>query len=161
MSYRLINNIRDELEKIADKGLTAGNLDTAYKLVDMLKDMENIEYWKCKEDHFTENSYGYERESSGNSRRSDHEYSNANSGKHYVRGHYSREGERDTYSNYMDNKNSYRSAKSVDEKQNMLAALEEHLSVLSDELEGMSRDADCKEERAAISRFIQKLKEMI
>ena len=31
---------KDERDKIAEKGLNTGNLETAYKLIDMLKDME-------------------------------------------------------------------------------------------------------------------------
>ena len=42
MSYKLMQNIREELDKIAEKGLNTGNLETAYKLIDMLKDMENV-----------------------------------------------------------------------------------------------------------------------
>ena len=52
MSYKLMQNIREELDKIAEKGLNTGNLETAYKLIDMLKDMENVEYWKCKEGYY-------------------------------------------------------------------------------------------------------------
>ena len=52
MSYKLMQNIREELDKIAEKGLNTGNLETAYKLIDMLKDMENVEYWKCKEEYY-------------------------------------------------------------------------------------------------------------
>ena len=52
MSYKLMQNIREELDKIAEKGLNTGNLETAYKLIDMLKDMENLEYWKCKEGYY-------------------------------------------------------------------------------------------------------------
>lgn len=33
----------------------------------------------------------------------------------------------------------------MDCKQKMLAALEEHMDALTEELEGMSRDADCRE----------------
>ena len=53
MSYKLMQNIKDELDKIAEKGLNTGNLETAYKLIDMLKDMENVEYWKCKEEYYS------------------------------------------------------------------------------------------------------------
>ena len=52
MSYKLMQNIKDELDKIAEKGLNTGNLETAYKLIDMLKDMENVEYWKRKEEYY-------------------------------------------------------------------------------------------------------------
>ena len=52
MSYKLMQNIKDELDKIAEKGLNTGNLETAYKLIDMLKDMENVEYWKHKTEYY-------------------------------------------------------------------------------------------------------------
>lgn len=48
MSYKMMQNIHEELDKIAEKGLNTSNLETAYKLIDMWKDMENVEYWKCK-----------------------------------------------------------------------------------------------------------------
>lgn len=151
-NYRLMECIESELEKIADRGLTSGNLDTAFKLVDMLKDIENIEYWRRKEETFDSGYGGRER----------NDYSNRGTkGKHYVRGHYSRGEDDDSYSRYMNNKSSYRSAKNPNEKQSMVTALEEHLSDLTEELEGMNRDADCIEERAAISRFIQRLENMM
>lgn len=178
MSYKLMQNIKDELDKIAEKGLNTGNLETAYKLIDMLKDMENIEYWKCKEGYYeavlSEMEGEYSREGYSQARKRDsmgrysRNYDNDNSyrgtnGKHYVRGHYSRlngMGE-DTYSNYMDKKNSYRSGKNTDCKQRMLAALEEHMDSLSSELEEMSRDADCREEKETLGRYIRKLQDIV
>ena len=35
--------IEDEIGKIAEKGLNTGNLETAYKLIDMYKDTEKEE----------------------------------------------------------------------------------------------------------------------
>ena len=35
---RMLEVICDEIDKIAEKGLTTGNLETAYKLIDMYKD---------------------------------------------------------------------------------------------------------------------------
>ncbi len=35
--------VTEEIMKIADKGLTTGNLETAYKLIDMLKDLKTVE----------------------------------------------------------------------------------------------------------------------
>lgn len=67
----------------------------------------------------------------------------------------------DTYDNYMDKKNSYRSGKDMDCKQRMLAALEEHMDALTGELEEMSRDADCKEERETMRRYIDKIRGMM
>lgn len=183
MSYKLMQNIKDELDKIAEKGLNTGNLETAYKLIDMLKDMENVEYWKCKEGYYdavlAEMEGGYSQEGYSQARNRDSmgrysrdgmmpNYDSDNSyrgtrGKHYVRGHYSRangSGE-DTYSRYMDQKKSYRSGKDMDCKQRMLAALEEHMDALTGELEEMSRDADCKEERETMRRYIDKIRGMM
>ena len=177
MSYKLMQNIKDELDKIADKGLNTGNLETAYKLIDMLKDMENVEYWKTKSDYY--NTVLDEMEGGHSQRRypdsmipmqdglySQNGYDSGNSyrgtrGKHYVRGHYSRSNGMDTYDNYMDKKHSYRSAKDADCKQRMLAALEEHMDALTGELEEMSRDSDCREEKETIKRYLDKLRSVM
>lgn len=175
MSYKLMQNIKDELDKIADKGLNTGNLETAYKLIDMLKDMENVEYWKCKEGYYdtvlAEMEGGYSqarnRDSMGRySREGDYDRENSYRGtrsKHYVRGHYSRANgtTEDTYSNYMDKKNSYRAGKDTDCKQRMLAALEEHMDALTNELEEMSRDADCREEKDTMRRYVEKIRNIM
>lgn len=184
MSYKLMQNIKDELDKIAEKGLNTGNLETAYKLIDMLKDMENVEYWKCKEEYYStvqeqmEGDYSQagdysqrrNRDSMGRYSRTDGmmpEYDRGSSyarrGEHYVRGHYSRAtgAGNDSYSEYMDSKQSYRNGKSEDCKRRMLAALEEHMDALTEELKGMSDDAECREEREVISRYIDKLRKMM
>jgi len=87
----------------------------------------------------------------------------ARRGEHYVRGHYSRANGagNDSYSEYMDSKQSYRNGKSEDCKRRMLAALEEHMDALTEELGEMSKDADCREERETISRYIDKLRKMM
>ena len=43
----------------------------------------------------------------------------------------------------------------------MLAALEEHMDALTEELKGMSDDSECREEREVISRYIDKLRKMM
>lgn len=177
MTYKLMQLIQEELDKIADKGLNTANLDTAYKLIDMLKDMENVEYWKCKEDYYDtvqdamdESDYSSaarRRNAMGRYSRNRDAYDNNNSaarrGEHYVRGHYSRNDgcNRDSYGVYMDNKQSYRSGKSEESKRQMLASLEEHMDALTEELDEMCRDSDCREERETIERYIQKIKNII
>ena len=158
MSYKLMQNIREELDKIAEKGLNTGNLETAYKLIDMLKDMENLEYWKCKEGYYNavldEMEGGYSQNGEYSERRKrdsrgrysrddgmsmtayDDGSSYARRGEHYVKGHYSRGN-------------------------GMLAALEEHMDALTEELGDLSKDADCREERETISRYIEKLRKMM
>lgn len=51
---RLLEKICEELDKIAEKGLNTGNLETAYKLIDMYKDLKNTEYWEVKEAYYME-----------------------------------------------------------------------------------------------------------
>ncbi|HJA91909.1 MAG TPA: hypothetical protein H9717_02120 [Candidatus Eisenbergiella merdipullorum] len=183
MSYKLMQNIKDELDKIAEKGLNTGNLETAYKLIDMLKDMENVEYWKCKEEYYntvqeqmeggySEGDYSERRKRDSMGRYSradgmmpdyDRGSSYARRGEHYVRGHYSRANGagNDSYNEYMDSKQSYRNNKSEDCKRRMLAALEEHMDALTEELKGMSDDSECREEREVMKRYIDKLRNMM
>lgn len=48
----LCARIEDEISNIAEKGLTSGNLDTAFKLIDMYKDIKNTEYWDKKGEYY-------------------------------------------------------------------------------------------------------------
>lgn len=48
----LCARIEDELSKIADNGLTTGNLDMTYKLIDMYKDIKNTQYWDKKVEYY-------------------------------------------------------------------------------------------------------------
>ena len=50
--YRMGERIKEELDKIAEKGLNIGNLDHAYKLIDMYKDLKNVDYWEAKKDYY-------------------------------------------------------------------------------------------------------------
>ena len=49
---KLCGLIEDELKKVAEKGLNSGNLEVAYKLVDMYKDLKNTEYWDIKSEYY-------------------------------------------------------------------------------------------------------------
>ena len=49
---KLCELIETELQKIVDKGFTNTNLETAYKLVDMYKDLKNTEYWETKGEYY-------------------------------------------------------------------------------------------------------------
>ena len=43
MSYKLMQNIKEELDRIAEKGLNTSNLETAYKLYLLMNVMENVD----------------------------------------------------------------------------------------------------------------------
>lgn len=86
----------EELEEITRKGdLSAGDLDTAHKLTDTIKNIDKIQmledgdYSRTGEwEADTRGTYG----KGGDYRRGN---SYANRGRHYVRGHYSRNDGRD------------------------------------------------------------------
>ena len=44
--------VHDQLKQIKDMGITNSNVDSLYKLIDIEKDIENINYWKTKEDMY-------------------------------------------------------------------------------------------------------------
>lgn len=189
---RLCERLEMEAGKILDKyeksEMTTNALDSLYKIIDIMKDLDNMRYWdkKCEYydvilDEMQGGGYserGYSREGGNYSERRDsrgrysrtdgrmmpeysRESSYANRGEHYVRGHYSRDG-RDPYMDYMDEKQSYRnSGRSEDCKNRMLSALNEHLEGLTQRISEMGQDAECAEEREMLKRYIQKLQNMI
>ena len=79
--------IEEELGKIAEKGLNTSNLETAYKLIDMYKDIKNTEYWDTKCEYYE--TVLDEMRGGGSSYAMEHDYS----GRHRdSRGRYSRDG---------------------------------------------------------------------
>ena len=181
---KLCKIIEQELDKIAEKGLTTSNLETAYKLIDMYKDLKNTEYWEQKGEYYeyvlAEMQGGY---SEGGYAMMDDEYSLRNRKRDRM-GRYSREdgmmrdgqsmargGRRDNrgrgysmndggysmYDRYMDSKQSYRANQSMDGKQRLMDSLEEYMDDFTEKIKEMHRDADTPEEREMISKFMSKL----
>lgn len=184
---KLCKLIEEELGKIAEKGLTTSNLETAYKLVGMYKDLKNTEYWETKGEYYDtvlmemqggysqndgysmmEDDYamrGRKRDRMGRYSRDD-----GMGGQSYARGRggrgrgYSREGgysQNDggysMYDRYMDAKQSYRSNQSMDGKQKLMESLEDYMDDFTEKIKEMHRDAETGEERELISKFMTKL----
>lgn len=179
--------IEMELGKIAEKGLTTSNLETAYKLIDMYKDLKNTEYWETKGEYYdtvlmemqggySERDYammdddyamrGRKRDRMGRYSREDGMggQSYARGGRRDNRGRYSREGGYSMndggdymYNRYMDAKQSYRSNQSMDGKQKLMESLEDYMDDFTEKIKEMSRDADSAEERELINKFMNKL----
>lgn len=83
--YELKEKFEMELEELARKGeLGAGDLELAHKLTDTIKNIDKI--CALEEDGGYSEAGDYEGASYGRGS------SYANRGKHYVRGHYSRDG---------------------------------------------------------------------
>ena len=184
---KLCELIENELHKIAEKGLTTSNVDTAYKLVDMYKDLKNTDSWETKGEYYMavldEMQGGYsqndgysmtddysmrgrKRDRMGRYSREDGmmqddmSYARGRGGNNRGRNQYSRDGgysSNDGYSMYMDAKQSYRSNKSTDGKQRLMDSLEEYMDDFTEKIKEMHRDADTPEEREMISKFMSKL----
>ena len=183
---KLCELIESELSKIAEKGLTTSNLETAYKLVDMYKDLKNTEYWETKGEYYMtvldemqggysenyammDDDYsmrGRKRDRMGRYSRDDgmggQSMARGRDGRGGNRGRnqYSREGGysmNDGYSMYMDAKQSYRTNQSMDGKQRLMDSLEDYMDDFTEKIKEMHRDADTPEEREMISKFMNKL----
>jgi hypothetical protein len=184
---KLCELIESELGKIAEKGLTTSNLETAYKLVDMYKDLKNTEYWETKGEYYDyvlmemqggysenyammDDDYsmrGRKRDRMGRYSRDDgmggQSYARSRGGRDN-RGRYSRDGGYSMndggysmYDRYMDAKQSYRSNQSMDGKQKLMESLEDYMDDFTEKIKEMSRDADSAEERELINKFMNKL----
>lgn len=173
---QLMERICEEMRKISEKGLTTGNLDTAYKLVDMYKDLKNTEYWDTKGEYYMavldemQGGYSQADHSMRGYSRKDGMSHNSMGGGYSERRHrdsmgrysradgYSMAG--DHYDRYMYAKHSYRSGKSADSKREMMDTLDECMESITKKVEEMRRDADTPEEREMIDKYLRKLRNM-
>ena len=162
---KLCKVIEDELHKISEKGLNTGNLDTAYKLVDMYKDLKNTEYWDVKSDYYMETmSGGYSERGRKRDKMGRYSRDDGMRSEHYNRG-YSMDGGwhsgSDWYGEYMDSKHDYRASGNAPEcKQRLMNTLENYMDDFSRKMEEMLRDSDCAEERNTIKRYLEKIKNL-
>lgn len=122
--------ICEEIDKIAEKGLTTGNLDTAYKLIDMYKDLQTV---KGMEEYPEE------------SQRQMRHYSNS----------YGMDNRRMADYNYSQAKREYRYSKDMSSRKNVMDSLEQKMRELRTELKEMSKDSDFPEEREKIDKYVE------
>lgn len=133
---KLCDNVESELSAIVDRGLNANNIDSAYKLVDIYKNIKKI-------DEIGGYSGAYrKRDSMGRYTRDDgHSY-----------------GHDGNYSRYMDSKREYRENGSSYAKEHVMKTLSDYMDGFTHEIEELIRDADSPEERQAIQRYLNKVK---
>ena len=140
---KILEIVCDEMDKIAEKGLTTGNLETAYKLVDMYKDLKTVE---GMDEYYDDDEYSQARGRMRAKRDSMGRYS-----RRYDDGNSYNDGER----RYMDSKRIYRNDHSMASKQSMLADLDDFMADMHNKLKELKRDADTPEERETIDRYIK------
>ena len=150
---KMLEVVCEEIDKIAEKGLTTGNLDTAYKLIDMYKDLKTVE---GMDDYYDDERYSQARGRMRAKRDSMGRYS-----RRYEDGNSYNDDSAD-YSErrYMDSKRMYRNDHSMASKQTMIADLEDFMSEMHGKLKELKRDADTPEERDTIDKYIKMLERM-
>ena len=148
----MLEIICDEIDKIADKGLTTGNLETAYKLIDMYKDLKTVEGIEDYSDDEYSRARGRMREKRDSMGRYSRRYEDGNS--------YNEDGSDYYEKRYMDSKRMYRNDHSMASKQSMLSDLEDFMSEMSGKLKELKRDADTPEERETIEKYIKMIDRM-
>lgn len=159
--YKLQANIDEEIRKIAEKGFSTSNIDNAMKLVDMAKDIKNMEYWEVKKEYYDsvlEDMNSCSGLDGGSNGRNSGNYSSRRN-RRDSSGRYSRNDgrERDRWDEYIEAKHSFQTNKTDDCRSRMLIALEEKMDELTRELSDMANDSDCREERDVIRKYINKL----
>lgn len=97
-----LNDIKEklcrELEEYAMNDLSAGSLETIHKLTDTIKNINAIE----NEPGYSKDKYSRRYYNDGNSYTDNDEYSGY-SGRHWVRGHYSRAGAKELLMEELEN----------------------------------------------------------
>ena len=150
---KMLEVVCEEIDKIAEKGLTTGNLDTAYKLIDMYKDLKTVE---GMDDYYDDERYSQARGRMRAKRDSMGRYS-----RRYEDGNsYNDDGADYSERRYMDSKRMYRNDHSMASKQTMIADLEDFMSEMHRKLNELKRDADTPEERDTIDKYIKMLERM-
>ena len=155
--------IQKEIEQIACKELDTDTLDTLYKLVDIDKDLENIDYWNVKKEVMQmryEDYGGYSEGRYGNYGRR----GVPGSGRGRYRGGYS-EGEemledmRDNYGAYSESMSAYNRGNYNAGKDGM-KALEDTMELFTEFTQKMIQEAESPEEKQIIRKYLRKVGQM-
>lgn len=166
---RMQERICDELDKIAEKGLTTSNLETAYKLIDMYKDLKTVEAMEeagysetmAYENYpmsmaMDENSMARGRGRGRNAKR-DRMGRYSNDGMMYDDGMMNSRNYAEA--RYSQAKMDYRNSRAG--KQDVMGALDDKMRELRNELKEMSKDSDFPEERQQIDKYVNMLDKMM
>lgn len=154
-----------ELEEFSDEEeLDDKDLDILYKLVDIDKDLENIDYWKVKKEvmKMRYNNYGGY---------SDGGYSEGNYGRRGVpgtgRGRYRgySEGEemledmKESYGAYSESRNAY-SRGNYGAGQESMKALEDTMELFTEFTQKMIQEVDSPEAKQIVRKYLRRISQM-
>lgn len=154
--------IEQELEQITNTELNANNLDVVGKLIDIQKDLENIDYWNVKKEvmKMRYNNYGdYAEERYGNYGRR----GVPGTGRGRYRGHDDGdemiEDMHESYSAYSESRNAYNRG-NYSAGQDSMKALDDTMELFVEFTEKMVHEAETPEAKQIIRKHLRKISQM-
>jgi len=167
---KIKNLVCKELERFSDTELNGEDLDVLYKLIDIDKDLENIDYWKVKKEVMKMRYNNYGEYSEGGY--SEGGYS-GNYGRRgvpgtgrgrYRAGGYS-EGEemledmKQSYGAYSESRNAY-SRGNYNAGEDSMEALEDTMRLFTEFAQKMIQEVDSPEAKQIIRKHLRKISQM-
>lgn len=153
-----------ELEQFSDVDLTGDELDVLYKLVDIDKDLENIDYWKVKkevmkmryenygdypEGGYSEGRYGRRGvPGTGRGRYRDHD-----DGEDMI------EDMKESYSAYSESRSAYNRG-NYNAGEDSMEALEDTMRLFTEFAHKMIKEVDSPEAKQIIRKHLRKISQM-
>ena len=162
----LKEKVEDSLEKATNDGITVGNVDYIFKLVDIHKDLENEKYWKDKKEAIKmqyRGNYGRRMRDSRGRFMEGGNYDRDNYGRdNYFRNYRGHDliDEMDAYyGNYSEGRDSYGRG-NYGSKQETLESLTAMLQSVVEFMGMLKQEAGSQEEVDLIKRYAQTLSDM-
>lgn len=162
--HKLLGRVEEQLENIADKGLSSSNLDVAYKLIDIYKDIYEAKYYKSETKEENEERYGL-RSRDGRGRYMDNDYDRYERDRNDRKLYYNiddrteRQIERmkEGMENYNEGRNRYRGG---DSEQRMVDGIEMTMEAICSFVECLYDYAETSKEKDIIRKHIEKMKKL-
>ena len=168
--HRLLEKVEAQLDNIADKGLSSSNLETAYKLIDIYKDIHEAKYYKTEtEKEKGEGRYEARRDGRGRYLEDSYDrYDRNDRGNSSGRGSYNlyniddrtqrqMERMREGMEYYDEGRGRYRGG---DSEERMIDGIEMTMSAICNFVECLYDYAETSKEKEIIRKHIEKMKKL-
>lgn len=165
-NYKIMEHLKKELDKKAESGIrNITDLDTIVKLAQALKDLVKADYYCVVTEAMEEETAGYSQHDGYSERRkrdsmgrySRNDGMNRDDGSSYRRDGNYRNGYSGAHEHYMNTKQSYRSSRSPETKEEMLKAIDEFMDEIENLMQETKAGADTREEREKIQKRLRQL----
>ena len=154
--------VEKELEQLSNTGLNENNLDILYKLVDIFKDLENVEYWDVKKEvmKMRYNGYGeYSDGGYGNYGRRGVPGTGRGRYRGYSEGEEMLEDMKESYGAYSESR-SASSRGNYGAEQDSMDALEDTMRLFTEFAQKMIQEVDSPEAKQIIKKHLRKISQM-